>query len=52
MKKLVVYLLIPTSNHNLSSRWSILSFVVYLLIPTSNHNLTLAKFIFAQLYIF
>ena len=34
----VVYLLIPTSNHNLLSllRWKRL--VVYLLIPTSNHN--------------
>ena len=36
---LVVYLLIPTSNHNLLnlSMWMIL--VVYLLIPTSNHNM-------------
>ena len=35
----VVYLLIPTSNHNRSSRWSLSPCVVYLLIPTSNHNL-------------
>ena len=38
MRKLVVYLLIPTSNHN----WRLVSIaaevVVYLLIPTSNHN--------------
>ena len=34
----VVYLLIPTSNHNLSI-WGLHSGrVVYLLIPTSNHN--------------
>ena len=35
----VVYLLIPTSNHNgnLSSKSVVV--VVYLLIPTSNHNL-------------
>ena len=34
----VVYLLIPTSNHNSNRRWYIKSLVVYLLIPTSNHN--------------
>ena len=34
----VVYLLIPTSNHNLRFRWVGTRFVVYLLIPTSNHN--------------
>ena len=35
----VVYLLIPTSNHNSAGeQWFILR-VVYLLIPTSNHNL-------------
>ena len=36
--ELVVYLLIPTSNHNrlLINRYRLL--VVYLLIPTSNHN--------------
>ena len=34
----VVYLLIPTSNHN-KERFALEStFVVYLLIPTSNHN--------------
>ena len=35
---LVVYLLIPTSNHNSSSFARPGSLVVYLLIPTSNHN--------------
>ena len=34
----VVYLLIPTSNHNVSSLCDSLHRVVYLLIPTSNHN--------------
>ena len=35
----VVYLLIPTSNHNLLSGIDVIAWVVYLLIPTSNHNL-------------
>ena len=35
---MVVYLLIPTSNHNLCSSGSFSRMVVYLLIPTSNHN--------------
>ena len=34
----VVYLLIPTSNHNLMAVWISVCEVVYLLIPTSNHN--------------
>ena len=34
----VVYLLIPTSNHNRLALHPILRLVVYLLIPTSNHN--------------
>ena len=34
----VVYLLIPTSNHNLNNGLPVKSTVVYLLIPTSNHN--------------
>ena len=34
----VVYLLIPTSNHNLESDFVETMTVVYLLIPTSNHN--------------
>ncbi|EHJ36884.1 hypothetical protein HMPREF0673_02633 [Leyella stercorea DSM 18206] len=34
----VVYLLIPTSNHNTYSLACITAKVVYLLIPTSNHN--------------
>ena len=34
----VVYLLIPTSNHNIGFFWHHGSEVVYLLIPTSNHN--------------
>ena len=36
----VVYLLTPTSNHNLCSITLILVLVVYLLTPTSNHNST------------
>ena len=35
----VVYLLIPTSNHNSAVSGREGSCVVYLLIPTSNHNL-------------
>ena len=35
----VVYLLIPTSNHNPAAGTSPSPWVVYLLIPTSNHNL-------------
>ena len=34
----VVYLLIPTSNHNYGDAVLWRSYVVYLLIPTSNHN--------------
>ena len=37
-KLLVVYLLIPTSNHNSEVVIIIIVRVVYLLIPTSNHN--------------
>ena len=36
----VVYLLIPTSNHNIIFSYDSREFVVYLLIPTSNHNYT------------
>ena len=35
----VVYLLIPTSNHNYKAKKAKEEKVVYLLIPTSNHNL-------------
>ena len=49
---LVVYLLIPTSNHNCVLAVSRPHYVVYLLIPTSNHNSgTSGAFIFS-LYIF
>ena len=34
----VVYLLIPTSNHNAAHIPGTAGEVVYLLIPTSNHN--------------
>ena len=34
----VVYLLIPTSNHNSFVVVPVVADVVYLLIPTSNHN--------------
>ena len=36
----VVYLLIPTSNHNMFNLIKGDGNVVYLLIPTSNHNLS------------
>ena len=36
--QLVVYLSIPTSNHNDEPLCSLRGFVVYLSIPTSNHN--------------
>ena len=38
----VVYLLIPTSNHNFEIIHLCLTAVVYLLIPTSNHNIRFA----------
>ena len=48
----VVYLLIPTSNHNKYNFWQKTSYVVYLLIPTSNHNLTIHFTFSLVLYIF
>ena len=39
----VVYLLIPTSNHNVNECVFVPIAVVYLLIPTSNHNLTIVS---------
>ena len=51
-KCLVVYLLIPTSNHNCQSILVISPKVVYLLIPTSNHNLRYKRFRCYRLYIF
>ena len=48
----VVYLLIPTSNHNGSAVALRAVFVVYLLIPTSNHNLNLTGAKTKELYIF
>ena len=48
----VVYLLIPTSNHNPLQIWRRFSSVVYLLIPTSNHNQFAAKLVILRLYIF
>ena len=38
-KKKVVYYLVPTSNHNPFSEYSLTKGVVYHLVPTSNHNL-------------
>ena len=50
--RIVVYLLIPTSNHNCRILRHLQEVVVYLLIPTSNHNsLMLAKYVWV-LYIF
>ena len=43
----VVYLLIPTSNHNTRYVLFLLLIVVYLLIPTSNHNLDSFRMFFA-----
>ena len=48
----VVYLLIPTSNHNRNRSISLSSSVVYLLIPTSNHNFLASLAHKLQLYIF
>ena len=48
----VVYLLIPTSNHNFHDSVAGASDVVYLLIPTSNHNLLLVRSVVIVLYIF
>ena len=48
----VVYLLIPTSNHNRFCRCNFGEYVVYLLIPTSNHNLKPRKWLPSLLYIF
>ena len=42
----VVYLLIPTSNHNNGATASTRQRVVYLLIPTSNHNHRLSRISF------
>ena len=48
----VVYLLIPTSNHNLQKIQDKITAVVYLLIPTSNHNFHLTMIRPFLLYIF
>ncbi|EHJ36890.1 hypothetical protein HMPREF0673_02631 [Leyella stercorea DSM 18206] len=48
----VVYLLIPTSNHNAPGIWLKNQIVVYLLIPTSNHNLSYLPKSTFMLYIF
>ena len=48
----VVYLLIPTSNHNPLHKNERSHAVVYLLIPTSNHNQVMLISLLASLYIF
>ena len=48
----VVYLLIPTSNHNVAAVQARTAEVVYLLIPTSNHNVAAVQARTAELYIF
>ncbi len=48
----VVYLLIPTSNHNRIVTVDTTFVVVYLLIPTSNHNFRLLYALLVELYIF
>ena len=50
--KKVVYLLIPTSNHNYLGDYVLVSCVVYLLIPTSNHNFLYNSILSFRLYIF
>ena len=49
--RLVVYLLIPTSNHNSEYRNPVKQQVVYLLIPTSNHNASTVVIDSNQLFI-
>ena len=49
---IVVYLLIPTSNHNATVMINKKLAVVYLLIPTSNHNGETFNQISPLLYIF
>ena len=49
---LVVYLLIPTSNHNQAENNVLKGIVVYLLIPTSNHNCVINAVLLVWLYIF
>ena len=48
----VVYLLIPTSNHNSRLLCNCETEVVYLLIPTSNHNIITTILRCQKLYIF
>ena len=48
----VVYLLIPTSNHNIYAANDFVQKVVYLLIPTSNHNSSTGITWCTSLYIF
>ena len=48
----VVYLLIPTSNHNPEVLGTLKTLVVYLLIPTSNHNKGDLFVCYRKLYIF
>ena len=48
----VVYLLIPTSNHNGGRAREVAASVVYLLIPTSNHNADWTQQYHYGLYIF
>ena len=48
----VVYLLIPTSNHNYHRKSDNYPLVVYLLIPTSNHNEHQFERFVEELYIF
>ena len=48
----VVYLLIPTSNHNCDTTFVYHEGVVYLLIPTSNHNFQYWRLNMRSLYIF
>ena len=49
---IVVYLYIPTSNHNIQMSLLRLVIVVYLYIPTSNHNNKMSSILQLLLYIF
>ena len=50
-RMVVVYHLVPTSNHNCWSTLRSTKRVVYHLVPTSNHNRARARFVLLQLFI-
>ena len=48
---IVVYHLVPTSNHNYSFYVYVIYFVVYHLVPTSNHNYEMLMLLYYLLFI-